>query len=135
MPRPTRVLLAKPTHDCHDRGIRYLARVLRDAGYEVIFMNFLLADEVVHAAVAEDVAVIGISSSSGGHLPAFEDLMEGLEREGADDIVVIGGGVIPPNHVRELKDIGVGEVFGPGASAEDALSWLSDRLQLEGQPA
>ena len=74
-----RILLAKPTHDGHDRGVRYLARKLRDAGFEVIFLTFLLADELVAAAIEEDVDVIGISSSSHGHMAIFEDLFKGLE--------------------------------------------------------
>ena len=128
----TRVLLAKPTHDCHDRGVRHLARALRDAGFEVIFSNFLLAAEVVSIAVSEDVDVVGISSSSGGHLAVFEDLMAGLAQAGLSDVLVIGGGVIPSNDVRTLKSQGVSAVFGPGSSPQKVIDhiagWVADRL-------
>jgi len=122
--KPIRVLLAKPTQDCHDRGVRHLARRLRDSGFGVIFINFLLAEEVVSVAVQEDVDVIGISSSSGGHMPVFEELLEGLGKEELHDVLVIGGGVIPPHHVRTLKEWGIGEVFGPGASANAVADYI-----------
>ena len=77
-----RVLLAKPTQDCHDRGVRYVARKFRDAGLEVIFSNFLLASEIVHTAVQEDVHVIGVSVSAGGHMPVFEDLIAAMKENG-----------------------------------------------------
>src|SRR5436309_2676038 len=116
MPAPIKVLLTKPTHDCHDRGVRHLARRLRDAGFEVVFTNFLLAADVVATAVQEDVDVVGVSSSSGGHMPVFEELLAGLRDAGLDDVVVIGGGTIPPDDVRTLTEWGVAGVFGPGTS-------------------
>ena len=115
-----RVLLAKPTHDVHDRGVRLVARRLRDHGFDVIFTNFLLAQEVVQTALQEDVHVIGISVSAGGQLPIFEDLFAGLEKENVDDIMIIGGGVIPHDDEDVLKDMGVTAIFGPGTSAEEA---------------
>lgn len=127
MTDPIRVLLAKPTHDCHDRGVRYLARKMRDAGFEVIFANFLLPSEVVNTALEEDVQVVGVSSSAGGHMPVFEDLMAGLAGKGLDDILVIGGGVIPEDDVTELRKLGVAEVFGPGASAEAAIDLIREK--------
>jgi len=127
MAKKIRVLLTKPTQDCHDRGVRYLARKFRDAGFEVVFTNFLLADEVVTTAVQEDVDVIGVSSSSGGHLPVFEDLMAALRA--ADDVLVIGGGVIPPADVRVLTELGVAAVFGPGASAESAVAFVTEHVR------
>lgn len=122
MERRTRVLLAKPTHDCHDRGVRYLAGKFRDAGFEVIFTNFLLAEEVVAMALQESVDVVGISSSAGGHLAVFEDLLAGLKAKGLDDVLVIAGGVIPPADARTLIEWGVADVFGPGRSAEEAIA-------------
>ncbi len=126
---PLRVLLTKPTHDCHDRGVRHLARKLRDAGFEVVFTNFLLAQEVVDAAVQEDVDVVGLSSSSGGHMAAFEDLMRGLKAADADDIVVIAGGVIPDEDAKELKSWGVRAVFGPGSSPGDVVTFLNAHVK------
>lgn len=125
---PLRVLLTKPTHDCHDRGVRHLARKLRDAGFEVVFINFLLVKEVVAAAIQEDVDVIGISSSSGGHMEAFEDLFKGLKDAGVDDVTVIAGGVIPQEDADTLKSWGVGGVFGPGSSPDDVITFLNGRV-------
>lgn len=122
---PVRVLLAKPTQDCHDRGVRHLARRLRDSGFEVILINFLLASEVVSVAMQEDVEVVGISSSSGGHMAVFEDLLEGLKSTGLHDLLLIAGGVIPPNDARALKDQGVSGVFGPGSSAQQVADHIT----------
>ncbi len=130
---PIRIILAKPTHDCHDRGVRHLARALRDAGFEVIFINFLLAEEVVSVVIQEDADVVGISSSSGGHLAVFEDLMAGLSAVEHDDVLVIAGGVIPPNDARKLQAMGVSAAFGPGSSphqvADHIREWSEARLQ------
>lgn len=125
---PIRVLLAKPTHDCHDRGVRLVAKKMRDAGFEVIFMNFLLPEEVIRAALDEDVHVVGISTSSGGHLPLFEDLLAGLSAQGRDDAVVIGGGVIPPDDEATLRSWGVEAIFGPGTNAQQAIAMIKRRL-------
>jgi methylmalonyl-CoA mutase C-terminal domain/subunit len=120
-----RVLLAKPTHDCHDRGVRLVARKFRDAGFEVIFFNFLMPDDIVNTALEEDVQVVGISASSGGHMPIFEDTIAGLKKVGMGDVMVIGGGIIPPDDERTLKDWGVKAIFGPGTTAEDAIEMIS----------
>jgi methylmalonyl-CoA mutase, C-terminal domain len=129
MTDPVRVLLAKPTHDCHDRGVRYVAKKMRDAGFEVIFTNFLLPSEIVNTAVEEDVQVVGVSSSSGGHLPVFEDLIAGLKENGLDDVVLIGGGVIPRDDETMLKAAGVAAIFGPGTTAEDAIALIRERVE------
>jgi methylmalonyl-CoA mutase, C-terminal domain len=129
MTDPVRVLLAKPTHDCHDRGVRYVAKKMRDAGFEVIFTNFLLPSEIVNTAVEEDVQVVGVSSSSGGHLPVFEDLIAGLKENGLDDVVLIGGGVIPRDDETMLKAEGVAAIFGPGTTAEDAIALIRERVE------
>jgi methylmalonyl-CoA mutase C-terminal domain/subunit len=126
--RPIRVLLAKPTHDCHDRGVRLVARKFRDAGLEVIFANFLMADEVVATAVEEDVQVVGVSSSSGGHMAVFEDLIAGLKANDLADILLLGGGVIPVDDEKVLKDWGVKAIFGPGTTAEDAIVMIQDQF-------
>ncbi len=127
---PVRVLLTKPTHDCHDRGVRLVARKFRDAGFEVIFSNFLLPAEIVTTAMQEDVQVIGISSSAGGHMPVFEDLIAGLEQRGLDDIILLGGGVIPRDDEAILKTWGVKAIFGPGTTAEDAILLIREELGL-----
>ncbi len=129
MTGPIRVLLAKPTHDCHDRGVRYVARKFRDAGFEVIFTNFLLAGELINTALEEDVDVIGVSSSSGGHMPVFEAVIAGLRENGLDGLVLLGGGVIPAEDERRLKEMGVSAVFGPGATAESAIELIDRQLR------
>jgi len=126
MAKPIRVLLAKPTQDCHDRGVRYVAKKFRDAGFEVIFSNFLLADEIVHTALEEDVHVIGVSSSSGGHMPVFEDLIAGMKENGMADVVLVAGGVIPRDDEAVLRKWGVQAIFGPGASAEEAIALIRE---------
>lgn len=128
MAEPIRVLLAKPTLDCHDRGVRYLARKMRDAGFEVIFANFLVASEVVKTALEEDVHVVGISSSAGGHMPVFEELIAGLKENGLENIILLGGGVIPAEDAVTLKEWGVKAIFGPGATAEDAIDLIRAEL-------
>ena len=119
-----RVLLTKPTHDCHDRGVRYLARRFRDESFEVVFTNFLLPAEIVATATQEDVDVIGISSSSGGHMPVFDEVMRGLQAQGLDDVVVIAGGNIPPGDADRLRAMGVREVYGPGSQPDDAVELI-----------
>jgi len=128
MTQPLRILLAKPTHDSHDRGVRYLATRFRDAGFEVIFTNFLLPGEVTRIAVQEDVQVIGVSTSSGGHMPVFSDLIADLRAQHLNDVLVIGGGVIPADDVVELTDMGVAAIFGPGDSAEAAIALVRDHF-------
>jgi methylmalonyl-CoA mutase C-terminal domain/subunit len=123
-PERIRVLLAKPTADCHDRGVRYLARKCRDAGLEVIFMNFLLPSEIVNVALQEDVAVVGVSSSSGGHMAVFEELARGMREQGLEDVLLLAGGVIPDDDQAALRAWGVAAVFGPGSTAEEAIELM-----------
>lgn len=123
-----KVLLAKPTQDCHDRGVRYLARMLRDAGMEVVFTNFLVAREVIGVAVQEDVDVVGISSSSGGHMPVMEELRTELDGNGMGKALLLVGGVIPDDDVPALKALGVRRVFGPGASAAAVVAFIKSEL-------
>lgn len=119
-----RVMLAKPTHDCHDRGVRLVARKMRDAGFEVIFCDFLVSSEIITNVIEEDVDVLGISCSAGGHMPIFEDLVAAFKKLELDDLFLIGGGVIPEDDVTELKEMGVRAVFGPGTSPEDAIEMI-----------
>ena len=129
-PRPARSACCcrKPTHDCHDRGVRLVARKMRDAGFEVIFSNFLMPDEIINTAVEEDVDVVGVSVSSGGHMPIFEDLVAGLKRNDMQDMVLIGGGVIPADDVARLSQMGIKAVFGPGASPEEAIEMIRNEV-------
>ncbi len=119
-----RVLLVKPTQDCHDRGVRYVARKFRDAGFEVIFANFLLPAEIVKIAVEEDVRAIGVSSSSGGHMNVFRELADGLKTSGVTDALLFGGGVVPKEDQVELERLGVAAIFGPGSAVEDAVAMI-----------
>jgi methylmalonyl-CoA mutase, C-terminal domain len=123
-----RVLLTRPSHDSHDRGVRHLARRLRDAGFEVIFTDFLLPAEIVATAIQEDVDCIGVSSSTGGHLEAFEDLLRGLREAGAGDILLWAGGVIPDADAVTLRGWGVADVFGPGRSADEVIAFIRQRI-------
>ena len=111
--------------------MRYVARKFRDAGFEVIFTNFLLPAEIVNTAVQEDVQVVGVSSSSGGHMPVFEDLIAGLKDQGLDDVMLLGGGVIPNEDADTLRQWGVKAIFGPGTTAEDAIDMI--RAWADGQ--
>ncbi len=120
--RPIKVLIAKPGLDGHDRGAKVLARGLRDEGFEVVYTGLRQTPEmIVDAAEQEDVDVIGISSSSGGHMAVFEEVMQALPREGLEDVVVIAGGNIPPTDADRLREWGVREVFGPGSNPDDAI--------------
>jgi methylmalonyl-CoA mutase C-terminal domain/subunit len=123
-----RILLTKPTLDAHDRGVRYLARRFRDAGFEVVFTNFLVASEVAAVAAQEGVDAIGVSSSCGGHMAVFEELLASLRERGMQDVVVLGGGIIPPADAAALRAMGVAEVFGPGDKADAAIDLVKRRL-------
>lgn len=122
--RMIRVLLGKTTMECHDRGVRYLATKLRDAGMEVVFINFLEPREIVDTAIDEDVDVIGVSSSVEGHLPVAREITRRLKELEVDDVLVIFGGVIAERDVAPMKEMGVKEVFGPGTSADDVIAYI-----------
>ncbi len=112
MERPIRVLLAKVGLDGHDRGVKVVARILRDAGMEVVYTGLhRTPDEVVEAALQEDVDVLGVSLLSGAHLTLVPRLLKGLCERGGDDIIVVVGGVIPDADIVQLKALGVAEVF------------------------
>jgi methylmalonyl-CoA mutase C-terminal domain/subunit len=123
-----RVLVAKPGLDGHDRGAKVLALALRDAGMEVIYTGLRQTPELIAAAaIQEDVDVVGLSCLSGAHLHLFPRVVELLAEQGADDIMVIGGGIIPEHDVPELKAKGTREVFGPGSSAEDIVAYIREQ--------
>lgn len=123
--RKIRVLVAKPGLDGHDRGAKVIARALRDAGMEVIYTGLRQTPEqIVNAAIEEDVDVLGISILSGAHNTLVPKILEGLRAQGADDITVVVGGIIPTDDARRLKELGVAEVFGPGSSLKDIIEFI-----------
>ena len=128
-----RVLLAKPGLDGHDRGVKVIARALRDAGMEVIYTGLRQTPEqVVAAAVQEDVDVIGLSILSGAHMTLFPRVVELARQEGLDDVIIFGGGIIPDEDIPRLKELGVTEVFTPGARMEDIIQFIHKN---SGRPA
>ncbi|MFC5970383.1 cobalamin B12-binding domain-containing protein [Halomarina salina] len=126
--RTIRCLVAKVGLDGHDRGAHVIARAFRDAGFEVIYSGLHRSpDEVVQAAVQEDVDVLGISILSGAHNTLVPKILEGLEEYDAlDDTLVVVGGIIPEDDRPELKEAGVGGIFGPGASMEEAVEFVRE---------
>ncbi|WP_299433036.1 cobalamin B12-binding domain-containing protein [uncultured Meiothermus sp.] len=125
MDRRIRVLIAKPGLDGHDRGAKVVARALRDAGMEVIYTGLRQTPEmIVSAALQEDVDAIGLSVLSGAHMHYFGGVRRLLSEQGADDILLFGGGIIPDEDVPHLKEIGVSGVFGPGTSTQDIVEFL-----------
>jgi methylmalonyl-CoA mutase C-terminal domain/subunit len=128
----TRILIAKPGLDGHDRGAKFVARALRDEGYEVIYSGIRQTPEaIVRTAVQEDVDFIGLSLLSGAHRELFPRVAELLRQEGAQEIGLIGGGIIPEEDVPFLKDKGVLAVFGPGTSIKEIVAFLAS----QGHPA
>jgi methylmalonyl-CoA mutase C-terminal domain/subunit len=120
----TRILLAKAEQDCHDRGVRYIATKLREAGYEVIYTNFLYPEEILNTAIQEDVDVIGLSSSTLGHIPVLQYVSDGLKKDGREDVLVIVGGIIPDDDVDALRQMGIYGVFGPGSTAREIIDFI-----------
>ena len=127
---PIRILIGKVGLDGHDRGAKYVAHILRDAGYEVIYTGIRRApEEIAEAAVQEDVSVVGLSFLSGAHIALFRRVIEQLRRRCAGQIVLVGGGTIPPDDVRTLKAMGVAEVFTPGTSARTIVERVGQLLE------
>ena len=122
MERPIRVLVAKPGLDGHDRGAKVIARALRDAGMEVIYTGLRQTPEqIVGAALQEDADVIGLSILSGAHNVLFPEIMRLLKIEGAEDIIVVAGGIIPEQDIPKLKALGIREIFLPGTPTSAAV--------------
>lgn len=119
-------MLAKPGLDGHDRGIKVIAAALRDAGFEVIYTGLRqTAEQVVSAAVQEDVDAVGLSILSGAHMTLFPLVLDGLRKQGADHILLFGGGIIAESEAKELRELGVGELFTPGASTQNIIDYLN----------
>lgn len=125
--RKLRILIAKPGLDGHDRGAKVVARALMDAGMEVIYTGLRQTPEsIVETAIQEDVDAIGLSILSGAHNHLFKRVIELLKNEGAEDIPIFGGGIVPEEDVSFLKRIGVKRIFGPGTNTEDIVSYIKE---------
>lgn len=126
--RKIRVLVAKPGLDGHDRGAKVIARALRDSGMEVIYTGLRQTPEqIAEAAIQEDVDVIALSCLSGAHMTLFPKVVDILRGEGVDDVIVLGGGTIPPDDAAELKKRGIAEVYGPGTSTEAIVAYIREK--------
>ncbi len=124
-----RVLVAKPGLDGHDRGAKVIAQALRDAGMEVVYTGLRQTPEqIVSAALQEDVDVVGMSILSGAHGTLFPEVVNLLREKGAGDVLVVGGGIIPDDDIPALKEAGVAEVFGPGTPLADVVKYIKDKL-------
>ena len=124
-PRPIRVLVAKPGLDGHDRGAKVVAAALRDAGMEVIYTGLHQTPEMIaRAAIQEDVDVVGLSILSGAHLTLFPRVKSLLDDAGRGDVLITGGGIIPPEDVESLRRQGIGQLFGPGTPTADLISYI-----------
>ncbi len=130
--RPIRVLVAKPGLDGHDRGAKVIARALRDAGMEVIYTGLRQTPEqIVAAAIQEDVDVVGMSILSGAHNYLFPRVVELLKEQGVDDVLIVGGGVIPDEDIPGLKKAGVAEIFTPGTTTSNMIEFIKSNLKRE----
>jgi len=130
MAKKIRVLVAKPGLDGHDRGAKIVARALRDAGMEVIYTGLhQTADMIVQTAIQEDVDVVGLSLLSGAHMTLFTDVLDLLKQKGMDDVLVVGGGIIPEGDVPELRKAGMKGIFGPGASVEEIVQFIQENVK------
>ena len=128
--RSIRVVVAKPGLDGHDRGAKIVARALRDAGFEVIYTGLHQTPEMIAtAAVQEDVDAVGLSIMSGAHNTLFPAVIDALRAQGATDVVVFGGGIIPPEDIAALKAMGVKELFTPGTSTQDIVRFVREHIR------
>ncbi len=127
-----RVLVAKPGLDGHDRGAKVIARAFRDAGFEVIYTGLRQTPEqIVNAALQEDADVVGLSVLSGAHMTLCPRIMELMKKEGLDEVLVVVGGIIPDQDIVKLKELGVAEVFQPGASTEDIITYVRQNARKQ----
>jgi len=129
MPGKHRIVIAKPGLDGHDRGAKIVARALRDAGFEVIYTGLhQTPEQIVETAIQEDADAVGLSLHSGAHMTLFPRVVKGLREHGADEVLVFGGGVIPRDDIPRLQAEGVERIFTPGASTQEIVAWLRERL-------
>jgi len=119
--------MAKPGLDGHDRGIKILARAFRDSGMEVIYLGLRQTPQmIVNAAIQEDADVIALSVLSGAHMTIFKKVKQLLEKEKISDILITGGGIIPENDMKELYDLGIGNLFGPGTPVKEIIDYIQN---------
>ena len=124
-----RIVVAKPGLDGHDRGVKVVARALRDAGFEVVYTGLRQTPEqIVEATIQEDADAVGLSCHSGAHMTLFPKVTRLLRERGAGDVVVFAGGIIPRDDIPKLAEIGVEKVFTPGARTDEIVTWLNERL-------
>jgi methylmalonyl-CoA mutase C-terminal domain/subunit len=125
-----RIVVAKPGLDGHDRGAKVVARALRDAGYEVIYTGLhQTPEQIAEAAIQEDADAVGISIHSGAHMTLFPRVVQLLREQGADEVVVFAGGIIPKEDIAPLKEQGIEEIFTPGTPTSAIVEWLGTRLK------
>jgi len=125
-----RVLIAKPGLDGHDRGAKVIARALRDAGMEVIYTGLRQTPEqIVNAALQEDVNAIGLSILSGAHMHLFARVLELMRKEKMEDVLIFGGGIIPNDDIERLKEMGVAKIFLPGTSTDEVIEFLRQTIR------
>lgn len=130
MERKIRIVLAKPGLDGHDRGAKVLANSFRDAGMEVIYLGLRQTPEmIVEAAIQEDADVVAMSILSGAHMTIFPRVLELMKEEGLDDVLLTGGGIIPDSDMKELTELGVGTLFGPGAGLGEINDYIKSWVQ------
>jgi len=126
---PIRVVVAKPGLDGHDRGAKFIARALRDAGMEVIYTGLRQTPEqIVSITLQEDAKVLALSCLSGAHNELFPKIVTQLKEQGAEDILVLGGGIIPDEDIPFLKEKGVAEVFTPGTTSDDIINFINENV-------
>ena len=127
MERKIRILMAKPGLDGHDRGIKVLAAAYRDAGMEVIYLVLRQTPEkIVSSALQEDVDVIALSSLNNAHMTIFPNVLNLMKKKGLDDVLLVGGGIIPENDVSSLEQMGMGKLFGPGTPVQDTVDYITN---------
>ena len=130
MERKLRVLIAKAGLDGHDRGAKIIARGYRDAGFEVIYTGLhQIPEQIVNAAIQEDVDLVGLSCLSGAHMYLFTEVVKQLREKGGDDITVVGGGIIPKEDIPRLKEAGIKEIFLPGTPIEEIIKWTKENAK------
>jgi methylmalonyl-CoA mutase, C-terminal domain len=129
MAEKRRIIVAKPGLDGHDRGAKVVARALRDAGYEVIYTGLhQTPEQIVEATIQEDADAVGLSIHSGAHMTLFPKVVELLREQGAGEVVVFAGGIIPKEDIPVLREKGIEEIFTPGTPTGRILEWLEERL-------
>ena len=127
MGRKIRIIMAKPGLDGHDRGIKVLASAYRDSGMEVIYLGLRQTPEmIVSAALQEDADVIALSSLNNAHNTIFMDVLEEMKKNNLQDVLLVGGGIIPKNDVAKLESLGVGKLFGPGTPVQETIDYITD---------